>query len=68
MPDLTCDLPTLPQSALIYRLSGDYNPLHADPAYAKKAGYKMPIFTGGALSVSQGMRCSRRAAATILRV
>jgi acyl dehydratase len=44
--DLTCDLPTLPQAALIYRLSGDYNPLHADPAYAKKAGFKMPILHG----------------------
>ena len=30
-PDAVCDLPTLPQAALIYRLSGDYNPLHADP-------------------------------------
>jgi acyl dehydratase len=45
-PDLTCDLPTLPQAALIYRLSGDYNPLHADPVYAKKAGFKMPILHG----------------------
>ena len=45
-PDLTCDLPTLPQAALIYRLSGDYNPLHADPAYAKKAGFNMPILHG----------------------
>jgi acyl dehydratase len=45
-PDLTCDLPTLPQAALIYRLSGDYNPLHADPAYAQKAGFKMPILHG----------------------
>jgi acyl dehydratase len=45
-PDLTCDLPVLPQAALIYRLSGDYNPLHADPAYAKKAGFKMPILHG----------------------
>jgi acyl dehydratase len=45
-PDLTCDLPTLPQAALIYRLSGDYNPLHADPAYAKKAGFTMPILHG----------------------
>jgi acyl dehydratase len=45
-PDLTCDLPTLPQAALIYRLSGDYNPLHASPAYAKKAGFKMPILHG----------------------
>ena len=46
--DLICDLPTLPQAALIYRLSGDYNPLHTDPAYAKKAGFKMPILHGRA--------------------
>src|SRR5258706_2174502 len=44
--DLVCDLPTLPQAALIYRLSGDYNPLHADPIYARKAGFKMPILHG----------------------
>ena len=40
------DLATLPQAALIYRLSGDYNPLHADPAWAKKAGFKAPILHG----------------------
>ncbi len=45
-PQHVCDLPTLPQAALIYRLSGDANPLHADPAYAQKAGYKMPILHG----------------------
>ncbi|HEX6005792.1 MAG TPA: MaoC/PaaZ C-terminal domain-containing protein [Burkholderiales bacterium] len=45
-PHEVCDLPTLPQAALIYRLSGDYNPLHADPAYARKAGFKMPILHG----------------------
>jgi acyl dehydratase len=45
-PQHVCDLPVLPQAALIYRLSGDYNPLHADPAYAKKAGFKMPILHG----------------------
>lgn len=45
-PDKVCDLATLPQAALIYRLSGDYNPLHADPAYARKAGFRMPILHG----------------------
>jgi acyl dehydratase len=43
---VTCDLPTLPQAALIYRLSGDYNALHADPAHAQKVGFKMPILHG----------------------
>ena len=45
-PEFVCDLPTLPQAALIYRLSGDYNPLHADPAHAQKVGFKMPILHG----------------------
>jgi acyl dehydratase len=45
-PDLSCDLATLPQAALIYRLSGDYNPLHADPAFAKAGGFPRPILHG----------------------
>jgi acyl dehydratase len=45
-PDLVCDLPTRPEAALIYRLSGDYNPLHADPAAARKAGFPRPILHG----------------------
>ena len=47
-PDKVCDIATLPQAALIYRLSGDYNPLHAEPAYAARAGYKQPILHGRA--------------------
>lgn len=45
-PDLVCDLPTRPEAALIYRLSGDYNPLHAEPGAALAAGYPRPILHG----------------------
>ena len=45
-PDEVCDIATLPQAALIYRLSGDPNPLHASPTVAKTAGFDAPILHG----------------------
>lgn len=45
-PDRVIEIPTLPRQALIYRLSGDWNPLHADPKIARKAGFEAPILHG----------------------
>ena len=45
-PDVVHEIKTKPDQALIFRLSGDFNPLHSDPNFAKTAGFEKPILHG----------------------
>lgn len=45
-PDFVCELPTRFDQALLFRLCGDFNPLHADPLAARRAGFERPILHG----------------------
>lgn len=53
-PDGVLETRTLPQQALLYRLCGDKNPLHADPEFASGAGFDKPIIHG---LCSYGLTC-----------
>ncbi|MEQ3549443.1 MaoC/PaaZ C-terminal domain-containing protein [Pseudonocardia nematodicida] len=45
-PDVVATHRTRPEQALLYRLSGDRNPLHSDPEFARRAGFDTPILHG----------------------
>jgi acyl dehydratase len=58
-PDTQAAFEVDPRAALIYRLSGDWNPLHADPAAAKAGGFYRPILHGLASYAAAGIAVSR---------
>jgi acyl dehydratase len=43
---MTAEITTRPDQALLFRLAGDFNPLHSDPGSAQRAGFERPILHG----------------------
>ena len=63
-PDLVKECDTRPDQAFLYALSGDRNPLHRDPAFAKMVGFPRPILHG---LCSYGTAC-RAMLSTVARI
>jgi acyl dehydratase len=65
LPERDCDrvvpFATLPGQAILYRLCGDWNPLHVDPAIAASAGFSQPILHGYCSYGIAGLAASRAA-------
>lgn len=59
-PDMVDERVTLPQMALLYRLNGDLNPLHADPDVARGVGFERPILHGLATFGIAGLAILKR--------
>lgn len=67
-PDLVTGTRLSRRAALIYRLSGDWNPLHVDPAFARSAGFDRPIMHGLGTYATVGITVAKAIGASPLSI